>query len=101
MYRHGGAVPMSSQNNQNVNMHHNKNEEINERLKRIISQQVMGRGGGRTMNPLMARALAGQMAKMKKGGKVNKPKMTNKLKAELMMEGLKKYKGKKRKGAKK
>ena len=61
----------------------------------------MRRGGGRTMNPLMARALAGQMAKMKKGGKVNKPKMTNKLKAELMMEGLKKYKGKKRKGAKK
>ena len=27
----------------------------------------MRRGGGRTMNPLMARALAGQMAKMKKG----------------------------------
>ena len=67
----------------------------------VKPMRPMYRGGGRVMNPLVARALASQMAKMKKGGKVNRPKMTDKLRAELMIEGLKRRSGKKRKGAKK
>jgi len=43
-YMYGGKVGKKLSDN-TVNMHHNKNEEINERIKRIVAQQLMGSGG--------------------------------------------------------
>lgn len=77
MYKNGGSVPF---NNYGVDsLTQNPNRKMDERVKRIVSNRVMGgrpgmarpiRGNG--MNPLMVQALKNKIATMKKGGKVKK-----------------------------